>query len=134
MQRASPLPAPIRWYFILAVIGLAAGSLSNLFLPLPGYPVAPTSIAIAVVLGSLLIIGVVRFHSNLARWIFALWVAAAITLTVAGVIFSPGLARLFGWGNILAIVVTSSANVAAVLCVFSSEGAHWFGSRQATTD
>ena len=128
------MPAPIRWYLILASIGLAAGSLSNLLLPLPGYPVAPTSVAISVVLGALLIIGIVRFRSNVARWIFALWVAAAITLTVAGVIFSPVLARLFGWGNILAIVVTSSANVAAVACLLSREGAHWFGARQATTD
>lgn len=127
MQRASHLPASIRRYLIFAVIGLTVGSLSNLFLPVPGYPTPRGSIAFSVVLNALLMIGVVRFHSNAARWIFAFWIALSITLVIFSAMFFPAFVRLFELRHIVASMFTISANVAAVAYLFTQEARHWFG-------
>lgn len=130
MQRASRLPPSIRWYLILALIGLAIGSLGNLFMAIPGYPVPRTSVAVSVALNALLMVGVVRFHSNAARWIFAVWIALAIAAAIFSFIFFPAFFRLFDLAHIIASGFTISANVTAVACLFTPGARGWFETKR----
>lgn len=136
VQRASRPPASIRWYLYLAVIGLAVGSLGNLLSPTVNRAVPQNSVmvALSVLLNGVLIVGVWRFRSNAARWIFAVWLALAGLMFLVGIIFYPSLIPKFSWGEILESLITVSANLGAVACLFTREAGEWFKDKRPATD
>ena len=118
----------------MAVIGLSVGSLSSALLPSASGAIPLISVALSVLLNGLLIVAIWRFHSNVARWIFTLWVVLGGLTVVLGLLFYPGLEPRFTSADILAAVLTSSANVAAVACLFTREAGRWFETGRPTSD